>query len=78
MYIYMYIWSDLKDRLCIILKIDFESPGRAREKEEQLQSTATIIDTWETKITADPKQYRNQREQPELSPLSSNQKFQGQ
>ena len=45
MYIYMYIWSDLKDRLCIILKIDFESPGRAREKEEQLQSTATIIDT---------------------------------
>ena len=41
----MYIWSDLKDRLCIILKIDFESPRRARGKDQQLQSTATIIDT---------------------------------
>ena len=36
MYIYMYIWSDLKDRLRIILKIDFESPRRAPGKDRQL------------------------------------------
>lgn len=46
-------------------------------KDRQLYSRVTKIDTWEAKVTADQKQYHNQREQLELSPLSSNQKSQG-